>query len=390
MRRTPRMTVFAPPPLFTLQMASRMTHLPSHTHRRSKRRAALTLALLCLVAAVGSVHAEPAGRFDMHRTGAGTPGADGWTEATSSQGGFSVRLPCSFNDFTFAPASGDVVRTDALGCGAGGVKYAATRLQYRDSALATQTFDGFAAADKWPNSTIERNDYRGLASISHRFEDSTRCGLMRVVNVGDTNLLLSVEATNEHCGIVQTSGTQFLDSLTLESPAIRAASVVPPLPECPLELELSPAQIATAFDALPRDQEVSAGDDCLPATVSRVLMRRAGVCRIGQTDVAVVGLVTRKETGEPVSIIFMAPYTLERHSALQSLLEKRYTKQSLSIYRRPLSVTEEHTTLVTQPRGTMLILGKPSPGMPGSWMSTVQQVAPDNVDLANRNLNTCR
>src|SRR5262245_36464072 len=45
-------------------------------------------------------HAQnPAGKV-MHRSGAGQLDSTGWTDATSTEGKFSVRLPGPFDDFT--------------------------------------------------------------------------------------------------------------------------------------------------------------------------------------------------------------------------------------------------------------------------------------------------
>ena len=45
------------------------------------------------------VGAAPEG-LTVHRQAAGEPGPDGWYEARSTRGGFAVRLPGPFNDFT--------------------------------------------------------------------------------------------------------------------------------------------------------------------------------------------------------------------------------------------------------------------------------------------------
>src|SRR5262245_25915905 len=41
----------------------------------------------------------------FHRRAAGAPGKDGWYEARSTGGNFSVMLPCPFNNFTASGAS---------------------------------------------------------------------------------------------------------------------------------------------------------------------------------------------------------------------------------------------------------------------------------------------
>lgn len=371
-----------------------MKHFPSApVGGTSRRHAALAFVLLCSLAMVCTAGEGNTDSINMHRTGAGAPGPDGWTDAASTNGSFSTRLPCQFNDFTITPGTGDVVKGDVLGCDAGGTRFGATRLRYRDAALAAKYFEAIAASGTWPGATIERTSYRGLPAVTLHLEDDTRCALMRIVRAEEDNIIMTVEAAPPRCDIAKTSGTQFLDSLVLESASINgtAVAVAPVLPECPVDTELSGVQTIAAFAALPQDmQERLDADKCLPATVSSMILRREGVCRIGGSPMTVASLVTLKETGEPVSLMFMAPYSQDAHAALQASLEGRYKRQPLSTYKRSVPGHQKQTTIVTQPGGTMLILGKPSPGMPGAWTSSVQQLAPGNVDLVNRDLNRCR
>lgn len=175
-----------------------------------------------------------------------------------------------------------------------------------------------------------------------------------------------------------------------EGAADKGTAVDSTLPECPVAAELAGGKSIAAFNALPRQLQENMDDHCSPATVSSMILSHEGVCRIGNVPMTAASLTTLKDSGKPVALMFMAPYRPDTHAALQALLEARYAKLPLSAYRRSVPVHQEQTTIVSQPGGTMVILGKPSEGMPGAWMSSIQQLAPGNVDLVNRDLNRCR
>src|SRR5690349_16387402 len=64
---------------------------------RSSLFVASAASLMLIVPAFGQN--LPPG-MTMHRLQAGEPDASGWLTAASTEGGFSVRLPLKFNDFT--------------------------------------------------------------------------------------------------------------------------------------------------------------------------------------------------------------------------------------------------------------------------------------------------
>lgn len=350
----------------------------------------LALVLFCAGATVCAASESAAARFNAHRSGAGALGPDGWTDATSTQGNFSVRLPCLFNDFTFTPATGDVVKGDVVGCEAGGTRFGATRIHYRDAALADTYFNTLATAGALPGATIERAPHRGLTAITRRLNNRTQCALMRIVRAEQDNVILTVESTPAQCGSVMKMGPQFLDSFTLDAPGAREAKIASTLPECPVDAELAGAKAVDAFKALPNDvQERVDEDTCRPATVSLMILKHDGLCRIGNTPMSVASLMTLKDTGEPISMMFMAPYSEDTHAALQVSLDGRYAKQPASAYTHGMPARQEQTTVVAQPGGTLLILGKPSPITTGTRMSSVQQLAAGNAALINRDINRC-
>lgn len=350
----------------------------------------LAQVLFCASATVCAASESTAAKIAAHRNGAGALGPDGWTDAISTQGNFSVRLPCLFNDFTFTPGSGDVLKGDVLGCDAGGTRFGATRIHYRDAAVADTYFNTLAAAGALLGATTERAPHRGLTAITRRLDNRTQCALMRIVRAEQDNVILTVETTPARCGSVMKMGLQFLDSFTLDAPGTREAEIASTLPECPVDAELAGAKAVDAFKALPTDlQERVDKDTCRAATVSLMILNRDGLCRIGTTSMSFASLMTLKDTGQPISMVFMAPYSDDTHAALQVTLDGRYAKQPVSAYPRGMPSRQDLTTVVAQPGGTLLILGKPSSGVPGTAMSSLQQLALGNAALVNRDINRC-
>jgi len=88
---------------------------------------------------------NPAPKVTMHRSQAGEPDASGWMLATSTEGGFSVRLPIKFNDYTAdeSAVSGPVLRSFSIEANSRDkTKFYASRVVYRDGAKTAQLFFG--------------------------------------------------------------------------------------------------------------------------------------------------------------------------------------------------------------------------------------------------------
>lgn len=108
------------------------------------QRCYLLLASLCCTtfATAAFGQALPPG-MTMHRVQAGEPDASGWMVAASTEGGFSVRLPLKFNDFTIAESDpkAPALRTYVVGTKSQeGIKFSATRIVYRNGAESAKRF----------------------------------------------------------------------------------------------------------------------------------------------------------------------------------------------------------------------------------------------------------
>jgi hypothetical protein len=157
----------------------------------------------------------------MHRLKAGEPDASGWMVATSTEGGFSVRLPLKFNDFTLTESDpkAPVLRTYTVGTKSKeGIKFSATRFVYRKGAESANYF--FSRFEKGQDlgSTPER-------ITPHRFGQSRAVDLVlkresdvsyqRVVILNSDLLLMIVESPRSHDATTQQFVTAFFDSLVV-------------------------------------------------------------------------------------------------------------------------------------------------------------------------------
>lgn len=377
---------------FPTRMDSLMTLSSPLPRSRARHRMALlasALALACLVAPAMAVGAAPGG-MEMHRKNAGTLGPDGWTTATSTNGAYSVRLPCRFNDFTFRSATAEVTQSDVIGCVHDEMKFLTLRARYRDEAAAAKNFEGFGIDRPIPGASPVRSTYRDLPMIAVDVENAQLCALSRIVRTDNDNIMMSIEAPASKCEATKKAAAVFFDSLEQGADA-PAAPVATELRECPLDTELSRERTLAAFKALPREiEQQMPADKCLPATTTTVLMKVDGLCRIGNARMVSAGLVTLNETGAPIAMLFTGLYSQEAQSALQASLEGRYKKEPRSAYTGRESVTEDITTVVSQPGGTLVVVTQPSEGTRGTHFSLVHQFAPKDTALVNRDLNTCR
>lgn len=159
----------------------------------------------------------------MHRLQAGEPDASGWMVARSTEGGFSVRLPLKFNDFTLAErnAKAPVLRTFVVGTKSQeGLKFSATRIVYRRGAESAKYF--FSRFEKGQDlgSTPERvtpHRIRENQAVDLVLRRSSDVSYQRVVLLETDLLLMIVESPRIHDATAQQFVTAFFDSLMVST-----------------------------------------------------------------------------------------------------------------------------------------------------------------------------
>ena len=107
------------------------------------RRCSALIVTMAMILAMASACAASQPTLVMHRQMAGEAGADGWYPARSTKGGFAVRLPAQFNDFSL-PASrqdnGHMAELDVVGTKIQDIgKFTATCIRYLDRGPARDT-----------------------------------------------------------------------------------------------------------------------------------------------------------------------------------------------------------------------------------------------------------
>lgn len=153
----------------------------------------------------------------MHRTQAGTLDANGWTEASSDVGRFSVELPCLFNDFATEEDDSEApgLKTDWLGCRRSDqARFSATRIVYkRGKQGAEEVFSKIETASMMDNASRTASTFKGFKSVTFEGEIDGRCGFVRYI-LADADIVgLIVDAPRAACGDIRESVDKFFSSL---------------------------------------------------------------------------------------------------------------------------------------------------------------------------------
>jgi len=157
----------------------------------------------------------------MHRVQAGVPDQAGWALADSTHGGFSARLPCTFNDFTVEDLTGNanVSRSDVIACRRpDGEKFSVTRIQYRGGGKMAKIFfeknkqvSAFLGAQKTAF-TFNKN----MPALEVSISDPTKCGTARFLLVGPTTVVMVAEAPASQCDHLNSQVPTFMSSFALQ------------------------------------------------------------------------------------------------------------------------------------------------------------------------------
>lgn len=184
------------------------------------RSAVVALLAVWGQGAIAGAEELPAG-LRMHRQQAGKPDASGWAEAASSEGAFTVRVPCPFNDFTVDDAAPEAVAVQAFVVGCvrpDGVKFSATRVRYRRGAEdARALFKSNGETTKWPGAKVVAGKHRGLPVVD--VVEAERCVAARFVLAGDDGFALTVEGPSGApvCQGLPAEAGKFFESLAVRA-----------------------------------------------------------------------------------------------------------------------------------------------------------------------------
>lgn len=157
----------------------------------------------------------------VHRVQAGALDATGWSAASSTHGGFDVRLPCLFNDFSIKSETAEpVLEIDAVGClRQDRRKYSASRFKYREGAIAARKyFARMSGPQRWEGETSRRQIMlNGFPAVQVDFQSTSRCGTSQAVLVGTDLLTLTAEAPRSACEGLLEQAAAFFSSLQVNA-----------------------------------------------------------------------------------------------------------------------------------------------------------------------------
>jgi hypothetical protein len=178
-------------------------------------------ALLSVLTVASAQETQLPPGMTMHQQQAGLLDREGWTVAQSTEGRYSVKLPCKYNDFTTEDSSPSaaVSRTDTVGClREDQQKFAVVRMQYRGGAAAAKAYFeqnthgiGWEAADELKRA--KSGKHPALDIVTHR---PPRCGFVRIVLLESDIIFLAAESPLPPCEDLKVKADKFFASLSVE------------------------------------------------------------------------------------------------------------------------------------------------------------------------------
>jgi hypothetical protein len=182
----------------------------------------LGLSLSAVLAIPASAQALPPG-MKMHRVQAGEADASGWMLAESTEGGFSVRLPLKFNDFTLeTDAKEPTLRLFVVGAKSQeGIKFTATRIVYRKDAESAKHFFSQFETGQGLGTKPERITPRRIGerpAVDIVLKRASDIAYQRALRLEADLLLMVLESPRAHEGTAQQLVTPFFDSVVVTAP----------------------------------------------------------------------------------------------------------------------------------------------------------------------------
>jgi hypothetical protein len=157
----------------------------------------------------------------MHRSGAGQLDSTGWTDAKSTEGRFSVRLPVPFDDFTVKNSDEGPQAGQFFVIGAAtpeGVRLSVTRASYDNPDSAEHYFrnwqTGAALRGKQEDHRVTK--YQGFDAVEISASDDSSIVYARTILVKRNLLLQTMESPLSQRAAVEQLKATFFQSLSFE------------------------------------------------------------------------------------------------------------------------------------------------------------------------------
>jgi hypothetical protein len=182
----------------------------------------LRMALVVItLAAAQAAYGQQQPAMTMHRTQAGELDSSGWTAARSTEGGFTVRLPLRFNDFTIADSNPDSATSKMFVVGAKsveGLKLTATRISYRKADGAATYFARIGRGEglQTKPQSVKTLTASGRKAVDLQLSSSAAVSYSRYVLLDSDLIVMTVEAPAAHRSTAETLAPAVFESLAIE------------------------------------------------------------------------------------------------------------------------------------------------------------------------------
>jgi hypothetical protein len=157
-------------------------------------------------------------KLEMHRVGVSADDGTGWHSAVSTKGGFSIRLPIPFNDFSTHDARTGEVSHAVGGKSSEGIKFMAVEIP-----VTAKTPDDLGAIPKSFSSNpankvadVSRQTKEGAEILSFSVTGPSSTAHFRYVKVKGMLYTLSIEFPNAHREAVAAMKDKFFGSFKLK------------------------------------------------------------------------------------------------------------------------------------------------------------------------------
>lgn len=156
-------------------------------------------------------------KVDMHRELAGTKGENGWYQAKSTKGNYTVMMPLKFNDFSIASDKENIRSVEMLATKSNeGIKFLASRTFYKQRGESDKVFNTFSSGEAVPNVPRKTLKFKGYDAVLIEAVDKQQGSSQLIMKVGETLMLLAVEWPLQHSKAAKQLGDAFFNSFTAE------------------------------------------------------------------------------------------------------------------------------------------------------------------------------
>lgn len=180
-----------------------------------------TLSMWFVVTIGTSVAQTEKPKITMHRQAAGELDDSGWTTATSTKGGYSVKLPSKFNDFTVLHENPKSLVDQAHVLSATmlqRIRFTTTRVHFHNGlSTARKQFENLKSPKgKLPYKKLKAMTLNNHEAIEGEIETNQGSLMQRTVLLDEDLFTMLVEYSKTQEAVVQRLAPLFFDSVKFE------------------------------------------------------------------------------------------------------------------------------------------------------------------------------